>query len=185
MDADQLRGLLKEVAQGSCSTDEALERLEHMPFEDLGFAKVDHHRSLRHGMPEVILGRGKTVSEVREISKTLLRRSKNLLVTRASQEMADAVREREIETIAVAYNGSADPSRFVPGYRSLPPETPLTGWLAISLFTRVIVNHFCGGFRWLEAYEPVARIGRSIDLYHIEALKPETLSDGVGGRLCR
>ena len=93
MDADQLRGLLKEVEQGSCSTDEALERLEHMPFEDLGFAKVDHHRSLRHGMPEVILGRGKTVSEVREISKTLLRRSKNLLVTRASQEMADAVRE--------------------------------------------------------------------------------------------
>ena len=101
------------------------------------------------------------------------------------QRLADAVREREIETIAVAYNGSADPSRFVPGYRSLPPETPLTGWLAISLFTRVIVNHFCGGFRWLEAYEPVARIGRSIDLYHIEALKPETLSDGVGGRLCR
>ena len=93
MDTDQLRALLNEVAQGSRSAGEALERLEHMPFEDLGFAKVDHHRSLRHGMPEVILGRGKTVSEVREISKTLLQRSKNLLVTRASEEMADAVRE--------------------------------------------------------------------------------------------
>jgi hypothetical protein len=62
-----------------------------MPFEDLGFAKVDHHRALRHGMPEVVLGRGKTVDEVREISRKLLERSPNLLVTRATDEMAAAV----------------------------------------------------------------------------------------------
>lgn len=101
------------------------------------------------------------------------------------QRLADAVRERKIKTIALAYNGSASPSRFLPGYRLLPPNTPSTGWLAISLFKRVTVNYSCGGFRWLDAYQPVARIGRSIDLYHIKALKPRTLSDKVGVRPCR
>lgn len=87
----QLKELLDQVAAGSCDTENALDRLRHMPFEDLGFAKVDHHRALRHGMPEVVLGRGKTVDEVREISRKLLERSPNLLVTRATEEMAGAV----------------------------------------------------------------------------------------------
>lgn len=93
MDARELQQLLEQVRDGGVSPDQAVRRLEHMPFEDLGFAKVDHHRALRHGMPEVILGLGKTTEEVREISKELLSRSNNLLVTRATQEMADAVTE--------------------------------------------------------------------------------------------
>ena len=92
MNEEQLRELLDEVAAGTHDTADALDRLRHMPFEDLGFAKVDHHRALRHGMPEVILGRGKTVDEVRAISEKLLERSQNLLVTRATEEMAEAVR---------------------------------------------------------------------------------------------
>jgi pyridinium-3,5-biscarboxylic acid mononucleotide synthase len=93
MGEDQLRKLLEEVRAGSRTPDEALRQLSHMPFEDLGFAKVDHHRALRHGMPEVILGRGKTVSEVVEISRRLLERSKNLLITRTDAESAAAVKE--------------------------------------------------------------------------------------------
>ena len=93
MSEKQLRELLAKVADGSSTTDDALEQLRHMPFEDLGFAKVDHHRALRHGMPEVVLGQGKTVEEVKNISEKLLARSRNLLVTRASEEMAAAVSE--------------------------------------------------------------------------------------------
>src|SRR5581483_10291746 len=73
------------------SIDDALRSLRHMPFEDLGFAKVDHHRAVRHGMPEVILGHGKTAEQVVGIAAALLAKSSNLLVTRASREMADRV----------------------------------------------------------------------------------------------
>ena len=79
MNQKQLRELLEAVKDGTSSPGEALEQLEHMPFEDLGFAKVDHHRALRHGMPEVVLARGKTTEEVREISRRLLERSPNLV----------------------------------------------------------------------------------------------------------
>ena len=92
MNEQQLKELLSQVADGSSDIDNALERLRHMPFEDLGFAKIDHHRALRHGMPEVILGQGKTVDEVQQISSKLLERSPNLLVTRATEQMANAVR---------------------------------------------------------------------------------------------
>ena len=92
MRESQLRKLLEAVKDGSVDPDQALQQLEHLPFEDLGFAKVDHHRALRHGMPEVVLGRGKTVEEVVEISKRLLEQSENLLITRADEEMATAVK---------------------------------------------------------------------------------------------
>ena len=93
MNDKRLRALLEDVRQGRCDVDRAVGELRHMPYEDLGFAKVDHHRELRHGMPEVILGRGKTVAEVQAISEKLLERSSNLLVTRASKAMFEAVRE--------------------------------------------------------------------------------------------
>ncbi len=95
MTETQLRELFAKVADGSSTPDDAVTKLRHMPFEDLGFAKVDHHRSLRHGMPEVVLGQGKTVAEVKMISEKLLAKSPNLLVTRATEEMAHAVRELE------------------------------------------------------------------------------------------
>lgn len=94
----RLRALLEEVQQGRCDVDRAVGELRHMPYEDLGFAKVDHHRELRHGMPEVVLGRGKTVDEVRAISEKLLERSPNLLVTRASEDMYRAVKELSSDT---------------------------------------------------------------------------------------
>lgn len=98
MDTTQLRDLLEQVRDGQSSVDAALESLRHMPFEDLGFAKVDHHRALRHGMPEVILGAGKHPDQVAGIAASLLAKSPNLLLTRANEEMATRVAALSPET---------------------------------------------------------------------------------------
>lgn len=94
MDQDQLRLLLDQVRTGSMDVEMALTRLRHMPFEDLGFAKVDHHRALRHGIPEVIFARGKTAEQVVAIAACLLENSHNVLITRADRECAQLVTSR-------------------------------------------------------------------------------------------
>ena len=73
--------------------DEAVDRLRHLPFEDLGFAKVDHHRALRVGMPEVVFGERKTPEQVAAIFKRLAKHGKNVLATRTSKEQFAAVRK--------------------------------------------------------------------------------------------
>lgn len=88
MDQEQLRALLDSVRQGAVDVEAALERLRHMPFEDLGFAKVDHHRALRHGIPEVVFGKGKTAEQIAGIAAALLDKAPNVLVTRATPEAA-------------------------------------------------------------------------------------------------
>ncbi len=89
MDQEQLRQLLEQVKAGAVEIDSALDRLRHMPFEDLGFAKVDHHRALRNGAPEVIFGKGKAPQHVLAIAEKLMERgNSNLLVTRAEPEAA-------------------------------------------------------------------------------------------------
>jgi hypothetical protein len=90
---DQLRSLFEEVRTGATDIDAALERVRHLPFEDLGFAKVDHHRALRHGMPEVIFGLGKTAEHVIAIAGKLLERADNVLITRTTPAMAERVIE--------------------------------------------------------------------------------------------
>jgi pyridinium-3,5-biscarboxylic acid mononucleotide synthase len=89
MDQDQLRSLLEQVRTGAVEIDAALDRLRHLPFEDLGFAKVDHHRALRHGMPEVVFGLGKTVDQVSSIAASLLAKEQNVLLTRLTAEVAE------------------------------------------------------------------------------------------------
>ncbi len=91
MTEHQLRSLLEDVRSGATDVDAALHRVKHMPFEDIGFAKVDHHRSLRHGIPEVIFGLGKTVDHVVAIAGALLARSGNVLITRSTPAMAERV----------------------------------------------------------------------------------------------
>jgi pyridinium-3,5-biscarboxylic acid mononucleotide synthase len=88
MDQAQLKSLLEQVRTGTVEVDAAMERLKHMPFEDLGYAKVDHHRALRHGMPEVIFGLGKTPEQILGIAGSLLERASNLLITRTTAEVA-------------------------------------------------------------------------------------------------
>jgi hypothetical protein len=94
MNKEALRRLLERVKGGKLDVDAALERMRHMPFEDLGFAKVDHHRALRHGMPEVIFAQGKTPQQVVSIAARLLKTSKNMLITRAGAETASAVKRK-------------------------------------------------------------------------------------------
>lgn len=86
MDKEQLQVLLEQVRDGQVQIDAALDRLKHMPFEDLGFAKVDHHRALRHGMPEVIFGKGKTPEQIEQIAIHILQRARNVLITRSNEE---------------------------------------------------------------------------------------------------
>jgi len=94
MGSEQLKELLEQVHGGRLSIDSAMERLKHLPFEDMGFAKVDHHRALRHGMPEVIFAQGKTPEQVVAIAASLMKTSKNILITRADDRTAAMVRRK-------------------------------------------------------------------------------------------
>ena len=87
MHKTQILALMQSVKDGSLSPEKALEKLKHLPYEDLSFAKIDHHRHLRQGIPEVILARGKTVPEIRAIAKSMYRRSKRFLITKATRSL--------------------------------------------------------------------------------------------------
>jgi pyridinium-3,5-biscarboxylic acid mononucleotide synthase len=88
-----LRKLLEEVHAGRLAPDEALTRLRHLPFEDLGFAKIDHHRAVRVGMPEVIYCVGKSPEQVAEIFARMAERGSNVLATRADATKFEAVKK--------------------------------------------------------------------------------------------
>jgi NCAIR mutase (PurE)-related protein len=94
LNAESIRTLFEKVRGGKLSPDEAVERLRHMPFEDLGFAKVDHHRALRTGMPEVVFGLGKTPAQVAQIFARLAKHGGNVLATRVSEVQFTAVKKR-------------------------------------------------------------------------------------------
>jgi NCAIR mutase (PurE)-related protein len=87
---DEIHALLKGVASGAVSADDALLKLQTAPFSDLGYAKIDYHRALRQGTPEVIYGRGKTPEQIAGILADMREHgAKNVLITRISQETAD------------------------------------------------------------------------------------------------
>jgi hypothetical protein len=94
MTPDQLRELLERVRTGGLDVESALKRMRHLPFEDIGFAKVDHHRALRHGIPEVIFAQGKTPEQVVAIAGRLLKGAKNVLITRADPSTAALVKRK-------------------------------------------------------------------------------------------
>jgi pyridinium-3,5-biscarboxylic acid mononucleotide synthase len=106
MDPSSLRKLLEQVRAGKLSPDAAVARLRHMPFEDLGFAKIDHHRRLRSGMPEVIFSRGKTPAQVAQIFKRMVAQGGNVLATKADDQhfraVKKAVRKAEYRELAQA-----------------------------------------------------------------------------------
>jgi NCAIR mutase (PurE)-related protein len=91
MNAETLKKLFVQVRSGRLSPDDAVERLRHLPFEDLGFAKLDHHRALRQGMPEVIFAQGKTPRQIAAIFTRLAAHGGNVLATRATEEQYAAV----------------------------------------------------------------------------------------------
>lgn len=93
MDKEEIKVLLKGVKDNKINIEEALEKLEDLPFKDLGFAKIDNERELRVGYPEVIYCGGKTVDQVRNIVKYMLTKNTNILGTRATEEMYNAVKK--------------------------------------------------------------------------------------------
>src|SRR5208337_2716544 len=95
MDRAHIESLLNDVREGRMAVNDAVDRLKDLPFEDIGFAKLDHHRALRTGMPEVIFASGKTAAQVATIFARMAKAGGNVLATRASREMFDAVRAVE------------------------------------------------------------------------------------------
>lgn len=92
MRAEDLEKILKDVRAGRLSTREAKRKMQTLPFEDLGFARVDHHRAIRCGFPEVIFCENKTIPQILKIAQSILKSGGDLLATRASPEVADAIK---------------------------------------------------------------------------------------------
>ncbi len=93
MDRERLQELLEQVRSGEVAPEEAVQQLRALPFEDLGFAKVDHHRALRRGFPEVVLCEGKEPQQVVAILRSLSEHAELVIATRASQEFFDHVHQ--------------------------------------------------------------------------------------------
>jgi NCAIR mutase (PurE)-related protein len=102
MTAKEVEKLLNEVKNGNTSVDEALDVLKSFPYTDLGFARIDHHREMRTGYPEIIYCAGKTIEQVREIFRVMVKKESNVIGTRATREMFDAV--KNISAKAVFYS---------------------------------------------------------------------------------
>ena len=119
MNAESIRKLFDQVRRGKLAPDEAVERLKHLPFEDLGFAKVDHHRTLRAGMPEVVFGQGKTPEQVAGIFQRLSKHGTNVLATRTTKQQFAAVkknvRDAKYEAAARAIVVRRDRKRYGKG----------------------------------------------------------------------
>jgi NCAIR mutase (PurE)-related protein len=90
---DKIRRLLEDVKHGRLDPEQAADRLTHLPYEDISFARIDHPRELRIGFPEVIFGQGKTPQQIAAIAERILRRSSNLLVSRTDLDAFELIRQ--------------------------------------------------------------------------------------------
>ena len=94
----KLRKILASVKSGSLSVEQGISKLKNLPFEDVGFARIDHHRTLRQGFPEVIFGRGKTAAQIEAIVRRMLEHDHNILITRTTKEVFRRVKRVEKTT---------------------------------------------------------------------------------------
>lgn len=92
MNNDKIKKILSSVKNGSISVEGAVKKLKHLPYEDISFAKVDHHRHLRQGVPEVIFASGKTKEQVVGIAKVMYKKSKRFLITKAAKDIYNALK---------------------------------------------------------------------------------------------
>ena len=92
MTAEETAKMLRQVRRGTLRVEDAMERLRHLPYEDLGYAKIDHHRSLRQGFPEVIFARGKDPEQVEGIVRRMLAQRHNILITRGDEALFERIR---------------------------------------------------------------------------------------------
>ena len=110
---DDITKLLRQVRQGKLSVEDAVDRLRTLPYEDLGYAKIDHHRSLRQGFPEVIFARGKAPEQVEGIVRGMLAHTHNILITRGDEALYERIRRLDSTAEFFALSGAI-----------LPMETP-------------------------------------------------------------
>jgi NCAIR mutase (PurE)-related protein len=89
-----LKEVLKKVQEGKLSVEKALDTLKDYPYQDLSFAKVDHHRELRRGFPEIIYGLGKTKEQIIEIAKAILKKENNLLITKIDSDIFEEIKDK-------------------------------------------------------------------------------------------
>ncbi len=94
MTEKKIREILALVEAGGLSADRALARLKYLPFEDLGFARLDHHRGLRRGLPEVVFGEGKSADQIAAIGKRMAAAGVNLLITRLTPDKARLLKRK-------------------------------------------------------------------------------------------
>ncbi len=88
-----LKDILEQVHQGQLTVNKAVNKLKDFPYQDLGFAKVDHHRELRKGYPEIIFGLGKTEDQIKKISKAILDKGSNLLITKVEESVYSGLKK--------------------------------------------------------------------------------------------
>ena len=117
MNAKEVEKLLTEVKEGETSIEKALEVLKNFPYTDLGFARIDNHREMRTGYPEIIYCAGKSLEQVTEIFRVMAEKENNVIGTRASQEMYEAV--KSISPAAVYY-----PMARIISLQQKKPEAP-------------------------------------------------------------
>jgi len=99
MNREFIKSILKKVKEGKLQVEEALEKLKNLPFENLGFVRIDHHRELRRGFPEVIFCQGKPVSQIKAIAEKLWERRNLIVATRANEEVHRAIKDAVPEAV--------------------------------------------------------------------------------------
>ncbi len=99
MESEFIRELLQKVKNGEINVDEAMKHLKTLPYEDLGFAKIDQHRNIRNGYPEVIYSQGKTIVQIKEIVKKLSETNNNIMATRADKSVYEGILEIDKEAV--------------------------------------------------------------------------------------
>jgi NCAIR mutase (PurE)-related protein len=122
MHENKLQKLLMQVRAGTTSVEEAQESLRQLPFSDLGFARVDHHRQIRQGMPEVVFGEGKSTSQLVSIVEALCAQGQDVLITRVDPDKAVQVREAHPD---LAYSSVARTLRWTRSAPSSPFSAPV------------------------------------------------------------
>jgi NCAIR mutase (PurE)-related protein len=141
MEAQQLKKLLEQVKNGEISIDQAIEELRHLPFEDLGFAQIDHHRQIRRGFPEVIYCPGKTTEQIIKIFENLAERGNNVLATRAEEQVFEALTKTK-KFPQVRYEKSAkaivlEQKKITPSEAVIPIVTAGTADLPVAAEAKV------------------------------------------------
>ena len=120
MDLDRLSKLLEAIRGGEISVEEGLQRLRDLPYDDLGFARIDNHRMLRQGLPEVVYGEGKTPDQIRMIIEVIIKKNDKALATRITPQVAEEI---QAQIPGLSY----DPVSRLLWYPSQPPQaSPLS-----------------------------------------------------------